>query len=94
MSIAQFSHHAEVRMQQRGIPIDVVESLLDHGRRQHDKHGGQIVYFDNRCWARLERSGFRQRIANFDRYRKVYAVISSDQVVATVGHRYNRIKRH
>lgn len=90
---AAVSQHASVRMQQRAIPPGVVRCLLRLGRRQHDGHGAQIVYFDHRAWRRANRAGFRQRVRNFDRYRSAYAVVTVDGTLVTVGRRHKRIRR-
>lgn len=88
------SRHARVRMQQRGIPPQVVESLLQCGRVQHDKHGGRIIYFDRSAWRTACRHGFQAQVPAADRYRRTYLVLGSDGMVRTVSHRYRRIMRH
>ncbi len=42
-----------IRMQQRGIPPVALACLLDCGRRQHDHHGGAIVFLDKTARRRL-----------------------------------------
>ncbi len=37
------THHAQTRLQQRGIPPVVVERLLDFGREEYDHRGTRIV---------------------------------------------------
>ena len=88
------TQHAVVRMQQRGIPPFVVECLLDHGRVQHDHHGGRILFFDKASWRRIKRCGKKMSLAKLSKYRKAYAVLTSDGLVLTLGHRYKRIRRH
>jgi hypothetical protein len=88
------SEHARVRMQQRGIPPQVVESLLECGSVQHDRHGGRIVYFDKSAWQRACRQGFAGLVAEAQRYRRAYLVLGRDGMVRTVSHRYRRIRRH
>jgi hypothetical protein len=90
MSSLRYSDHARVRMQQRGIQPGVVESLLEFGDAAHDHRGGTIYYF-SRAASRRTRSPALQRI--LEESRKVYAVVSEDQVVVTVGHRTKRIRR-
>ena len=43
------THHAQARLQQRGIPPDIVENLLDFGHEAHSHNGSRIVYFDHRA---------------------------------------------
>ena len=88
------SLHARVRMQQRGIPPQVVESLLQCGRVQHDNHGGRIIFFDRSAWKAVCQRGFQALVPAADRYRRTYLVLGGDGMVKTVSHRYRRIKRH
>ena len=85
------TRHARARMQQRGIPSMQVEHLLDFGRELHDRHGCVIVYFDRAARKRAERAGASR--VDLDRLAGVYAVMAGG-VVATVGHRYRRLRRH
>ena len=78
-------------MQQRGISSDRVERLLAYGREVHDRHGAVIVYFDHAARRRAERAHVASR-DELDRLAGVYLVIA-DGVVATVGHRYRRVRR-
>ena len=87
------STDARVRMQQRGIPQQVVESLLQCGRVQHDHHGGRIVFFDRSAWTRACQPGFGGMLREAGRYRRAYLVLGGDGMVRTVSHRYRRIKR-
>lgn len=84
--------HARARMQQRGIRPEMLEALLDYGREVHVAGGGEVVFFDKRARARLAKAGL-VRDAQADRLCKSYAVLSSDGIVITVGHRYRRIPR-
>jgi hypothetical protein len=88
------SLHARVRMQQRGIPPQVVESLLQCGRVQHDNHGGRIIFFDRSAWKAVCQRGFQALVPAADRHRRTYLVLGGDGMVKTVSHRYRRIKRH
>jgi len=88
------SRHARLRMQQRGIPPQVVESLLQCGRVQHDNHGGRIIFFDRGAWKVACLCGFRALVPAADRYRRTYLVLGGDGMVKTVSHRYRRIRRH
>jgi len=89
---SMLSHHARARMQQRGIPPDQVERLLDFGCEVHDRHGGVLVFFDRAARRRAERAGAASR-DELDRLAGVYLVVA-DGVIATVGHRYRRVRRH
>jgi hypothetical protein len=84
--------HARARMQQRGIRPEVLEALLDYGREVHVAGGRDLVFFDKRARTRLARAGL-VRDAQAERICKSYAVLGSDGIVITVGHRYRRIAR-
>jgi hypothetical protein len=43
--LANFTNHATVRAQQRGIPPVVSELLMAYGDEKFDGHGGVIRYF-------------------------------------------------
>ena len=85
------SRHAAARMQQRGIPSAHIEQLLAFGREMHDRHGGVIVFFDRAARRRAERAGAASG-HELDRLFGMYAVVTAG-VVATVGHRYRRVRR-
>ena len=76
--------HARRRMQQRGIPVAVLEDLLDYGRAMHDHRGAMVLYFDRRARAALHQAGTRL---------DAYAVVGGDGEIRTVGHRYKRLRR-
>ena len=84
------TRHARSRMQQRGIPPAQVERILRYGREQHDRHGGVIVYVDRNARRRAERDG-GATAAELDRLAGLYVVVAAGRV-ATVGHRYRRIR--
>jgi hypothetical protein len=84
--------HARARMQQRGIRPEMLEALLDYGREVHVPGGRDLVFFDKPAKARLAKAGI-VRDAQAERLCKSYAVLGSNGVVVTVGHRYRRIPR-
>jgi hypothetical protein len=83
--------HARTRMQQRGIPSEHIERVLAFGCEVHDGHGGIIVYFDRAARRRAERAHAATR-DELDRLAGMY-VVMADGGVATVGHRYRRVRR-
>jgi len=91
--LSDCTHHARVRMQQRGIAPSALELLMDYGRASHDHHGRVLVHMD----ANSRRSVLRDYGAGvskvLDRVRGLYAVMGKDGVVITVGHRYRRMRR-
>ena len=90
--MAILTHHARVRMQQRGIPAAAVDALLHYGAVRPAGGGRDIVFFDKRSRTRLAREGVLAGAAA-DRACKSYAIVESNGAVITVGHRYRRIPR-
>jgi hypothetical protein len=86
--------HARRRLQQRGIPAQALEHLMDYGRAAHDHHGARIVYFDHKARQRMERTLGPSGMKGFERQLGIYAVIAADGTVITVGHRHRRIRHH
>lgn len=88
------TRHSQTRLQQRGIPLNVIENLLDFGHEAYDHRGSRVIYFDRRARSRL------QKVIGDDTFRRIechldaYAVIGEHDEVITVGHRTHRINRH
>ena len=87
------SRHARARMQQRGITRTALDRLLDWGREAHVGRGSTIVYFDKPAHRRAGLALPGCRRPELDCLRRLYAVLSSEGDVVTVGHRYRRIGR-
>ena len=87
---ALLTRHARSRMQQRGIAPALIEKVLRYGRETHDRHGGVIVYLDHDAKRRIARDRSLTG-AELDQLAGVYVVLTEGRV-ATVGHRYRRIR--
>lgn len=87
---ALLTRHARSRMQQRGIAPALIEKVLRYGREQHDRHGGVIVYLDRDAKRRIARDRSLSG-TELDELAGVYGVLTEGRV-ATVGHRYRRIR--
>ncbi len=83
------SHHVRVRMQQRGITGDILETILNFGKRSHsggaysyalDKHGRE------RARKELGEPAFRRIADRLD----CYVVVSFDGAILTAAHRIRR----
>lgn len=86
------TRHAVVRAQQRGIPQLAVDLLLEHGATQPAADGATMYYFDKRSRRRLDAyAGPLARALSRD--LNVFAVVSDDGRLVTVGHRIRRIER-
>jgi hypothetical protein len=78
-------------MQQRGIRPEAVEALLDFGHVRHLHNGGrEIIYFDKKAKARLARAN-PAATREAEKLTHTYAIVGSNGVVITVGHRYRRV---
>ena len=90
----RLTQHAEVRMQQRGITVLTLQSLLDYGSEAHDHRGATIVYFDKPsrrgCLRGLGCAGLRR---DGEAAQRVCGRRRVDGAVVTVGHRDRRIPR-
>jgi hypothetical protein len=87
-----FSHHARVRMQQRGISSAALDCLLEYGSEAHDHDGAVTVFFDKAARRRLARADSDKR-KELDQLRRLYAVLGGNGEIVTVGHRFRRINR-
>jgi hypothetical protein len=85
------THHAETRMQQRGISQKMVELVMDFGAIEHHR-GGEIYAMDSHAMNKLKRS-VQCSAQTWDRVKKRYVVVASGHLV-TVGHRYHHFKRN
>ena len=88
------SLHAQQRMQQRGITLEVVDYLLAYGRVSHDHHGGCVIWLDKRSRSRICAEEGRKLLRKLDKHLNAYVVTDTDGTVVTVDDRYRRIKRH
>jgi hypothetical protein len=91
MSIV-LSHHARVRMQQRGIPREALTMLFEIGRVGPASGGCQVVFIDKHERRRLCRSD-EPRVRARDQVSSLYAVTDDHGTVITVGHRYRPLGR-
>lgn len=89
MSIS-LSHHARVRMQQRGIAPEALAILFEVGQVGAVSGGCQIVYIDKHERRRLCRSK-KPRVRGRDQVSSLYAITDNHGTVITVGHRYRRL---
>ena len=85
--------HAEARMQQRGIRMLTLQSLLDYGATAYDPRGAAILYFDKKAKSRVRRFSGRQQYVAMEKQLNAYAVVARDGAVVTVGRRGRRIPR-
>lgn len=88
------THHAQTRLQQRGIPQTVLENLLEFGNEVHDHRGSLILYFDRNARAHLRAACGNALYKRIEPHLDAYAVLGDTGKVVTVGHRTRRINHH
>ena len=87
------THHATVRLQQRGIPAHVIDTLINYGKVNHDHHGAEILTFPKAVRQKLRNTLPKPKYLALESHFDCYAVMS-DGVIITVGHRTKRLKGH
>jgi len=79
----RLSPHAEVRAQQRGAPVRVIEFLAEHGVvLDHQAEGRRRIGVTRRLAARLHEDGHSPDL--IDRARRKNLVLADDGTVVTV----------
>lgn len=87
------THHATSRMQQRNIPPMMIDLLVEFGASEPSGDGTSKLYFNKP--ARKKLKAYAGPLADvLESHMDVYAVVTSDMKVVTVGHRLERIRRH
>ena len=88
------SHHAEVRMQQRAISADMLEILLEYGRSRFNGRGTEIVSFPKKSIKKLKAKLNHQAFVSLEKHLNLYAVVSLDNELLTVGYRTRHMYSH
>lgn len=87
------SHHATSRMQQRNIPPLIIDLLMEFGASERAGDGTTKLFFNKPARRRLK--AYAGALADvLVPHLDVYAVVANDTKVITVGHRFERIRRH
>lgn len=85
--------HASTRMQQRGIPLLVVELIMTFGASEPAGSGTQKFFLDKR--ARHKVKSFAGTLASaIEPLLDAYVLVSDQGTVITTAHRTERIHRH
>ena len=88
------SHHAQIRMQQRAITADMLESLLDFGQVKFNGQGTEILTFPKKVVKHLKKELNHKVFMKIERHLNLYAIVSSDGELITTGYRTKRLKGH
>lgn len=90
----QVTHHAGVRMQQRAISADMLERLLEFGHSRFNGRGTQMVTFPKQVVKKLKATLSHQEFVSLERHLDIYAVVSLDDELLTVGYRTRHMRMH
>jgi hypothetical protein len=88
------SNHAKVRMQQRAISEDMLESLFDFGQVKFNGQGTEILTFPKKVIKNLKKELDHKMFSKIERHLNLYAIMSSDGELITTGYRTKRLKGH
>jgi len=88
------SQHAKIRMQQRAISEDMLESLLDFGQVKFNGQGTEILTFPKKVVKNLKKELNHKVFMKIERHLNLYAIMSSDGGLITTGYRTKRLKGH
>ena len=88
------SHHAQIRMQQRAITADMLESLLDFGQVKFNGQGTEILTFPKKVVKHLKKELNHKVFMKIERHLNLFAIMSSDGELITTGYRTKRLKGH
>lgn len=87
------TEHARTRSQQRGIPRLLIDLLEQFGAEEKTGNGTVTRFFD-KAGRRHAKAYLGPRLARFiDEFLGVYIVVSEDNQLITVGHRFDHIRR-
>ena len=89
----QLSRHASERRQQRAIPEMMIDLLLQFGSSERAGPGASKMFFDKISRRRVKAYA-GPLAAMLEEHLDVYAIVSTEMTVITVGHRTERVQRH
>jgi len=89
----EYTHHAQLRAQQRAIPPLLVDLLLQFGRQEKSGDGTSKYFFDKEARRKL-RAYAGAMARSIEEHLDVYVVVGAMQELITVAHRDERIRRH
>ncbi len=85
------SQHAQARMQQRSIPLNAIDVLMDYGDHRR-RHGAEVYYLTKRSRTRVARDLGKPAFLRLEKALDAYLVVADDGCVITTGHRHHRLK--
>jgi hypothetical protein len=94
MPVDQLTHHAQCRIQQRGIPAVVIDYLSDFGSIIRC-NGADRMIFDKAAQKRLRHHlGGERGLRMIEAWFGVYAIVADEGGIITVAHQKKRHLRN
>lgn len=89
----RYTSHASARLQQRAIPVHIVDLLEKFGSSMR-AHRADRLFFDKAARRRLARNmGGKRGLQSIERWMNVYIVVSDDGQVITAARQTARHRR-
>jgi len=85
----QTSQHAQIRMQQRGIPEQIVKTIVAYGDTHKVPGGARARFISKKSLKALSNTLPKNDCLELERHKNVYVVLN-DGAIITVGHRHKR----
>lgn len=78
----EFGHtiHSRIRCQQRSIPEEAVELVLDFAKPFPAGRGAESYSFDNRTWEKAV-AYLGTETKYFERYRNIYVIVADGRIL-------------
>jgi len=88
----QTSRHAQIRMQQRGIPEQIVRNIIAYGSTRRVAGGAIARFMSKKDLKALLQTLPKKECIELDKHKGIYVVMDNSHVI-TVGHRTRRFYR-
>ena len=87
----RITKHAATRIQQRGVPPQIVKSIIDHGTTRRVPGNAVARFMSRKDFKALQQMLPKNDCVKLEKYKNVYIVMKDSQIL-TVGHRTRRFK--
>lgn len=88
----RLSHHARRRMQQRSVPLRILDLLECYGSTKRAFYNADVYTFDRMARQRIRAELGDVGLKEIEPYKNAYMVVSDEGSVVTVARKYKRIK--
>ncbi|CAM8635359.1 hypothetical protein MCEMIE11_00787 [Burkholderiales bacterium] len=88
-----FTKHALKRCQQRAIPLNLCDLVLEFGEYRYDKHGARIWFVTKRSIEKIGHEFGIDEVKRLEKKKNIFLVEALDtNAVITVGHSFRASK--